>query len=470
MSHDLAALTLVELAEAIADGSITSAAATAWSLERLRRIGPQLNSIAVLADDAVLEQAEALDRERAAGRLRGKLHGVPLAHKDLFYRAGRVAASGSKVRAGFVPDTTATVLERLDDAGALDLGSLHMCEFAYSPTGYNQHMGHARNPWDPARVPGGSSSGSGASVGARLVHGSLGTDSGGSIRHPASLCGLTGLKPTQTRVSRFGVLPLSHSLDCVGPLAPAARDVARLLAVIAGPDARDPTASTHAVPDYESLLDGDIRGLRIAVPDNYYYDTVTDEVRALLDASLDALRGLGASVVRVTVPDIPQINSLAQLVMAVEAATVHRKGLAERRDDYGAIVRSRVEPGLLVPAVRYCEALNLRARITATFLDATLGQADVLHLPAVTIPVPTIEETTTDAPGPVNARLGAITHATRGINYLGLPAASVPMGFTGNGMPAGFQLVGRPFDEGLLLRMADAYQRVTDWHRRHPGL
>lgn len=470
MSHDLAALTLVELAEAIADGSITSAAATAWSLERLRRIGPQLNSIAVLADDTVLEQAEALDRERAAGRLRGKLHGVPLAHKDLFYRAGRVAASGSKVRAGFVPDTTATVLERLDDAGALDLGSLHMCEFAYSPTGYNQHMGHARNPWDPARVPGGSSSGSGASVGARLVHGSLGTDSGGSIRHPASLCGLTGLKPTQTRVSRFGVLPLSHSLDCVGPLAPAARDVARLLAVIAGPDARDPTASAHAVPDYESLLDGDIRGLRIAVPDNYYYDTVTDEVRALLDASLDALRALGASVVRVTVPDIPQINSLAQLVMAVEAATVHRKGLAERRDDYGAIVRSRVEPGLLVPAVRYCEALNLRARITANFVDATLGQADVLHLPAVTIPVPTIEETTTDAPGPVNARLGAITHATRGINYLGLPAASVPMGFTGNGMPAGFQLVGRPFDEGLLLRMADAYQRVTDWHRRHPGL
>jgi aspartyl-tRNA(Asn)/glutamyl-tRNA(Gln) amidotransferase subunit A len=233
---------------------------------------------------------------------------------------------------------------------------------------------------------------------------------------------------------------------------------------------RDVTASTQPVPDYESLLDGDIRGLRIAVPDNYYYDTVADEVRTLLEASLDVLRGLGASVVRVTVPDIPQVNSLAQLVMAVEAATVHRKWLAERRDDYGAIVRSRVEPGLLVPAVRYCEALNLRARITSEFLDATLGQADVLHLPAVTIPVPTIDETTTDAPDRVNARLGAITHATRGINYLGLPAASVPMGFTANGMPAGFQLVGRPFYEGGLLRVADAYQRVTDWHRRHPGL
>jgi aspartyl-tRNA(Asn)/glutamyl-tRNA(Gln) amidotransferase subunit A len=319
-------------------------------------------------------------------------------------------------------------------------------------------------------VPGGSSSGSGAAVGARLVHGSLGSDSGGSLRHPASLCGLSGLKPTQTRVPRFGVLPLSHSLDCVGPLAPAARDVARLLSVIAGADVRDATASTQPVPDYESLLDGDIRGLRIAVPDNYYYDTVADEVRVLLEASLDVLRGLGASVVRVTVPDIPQVNSLAQLVMAVEAATVHRKWLAERRDDYGAIVRSRVEPGLLVSAVRYCEALNLRARITSEFIDATLGQADVLHLPAVTIPVPTIDETTTDTPDRVNARLGAITHATRGINYLGLPAASVPMGFTANGMPAGFQLVGRPFDEGGLLRVADAYQRVTDWHRRHPGL
>jgi len=350
----------------------------------------------------------------------------------------------------------------------LTVGALHMAEFAFSPTGWNQHYGHCRNPWNPNHVPGGSSSGSGAAVGARLVHASLGTDSGGSLRHPASMCGLTAIKPTQTRVSRYGVMPLSHSLDCVGPLAPSARDCARLLGVIAGVDPRDPTSAATAVPDYEGGLSGNIAGLRIAVPDNYYYDTADAEVRALLEASLELLRSLGAVIVRVQVPDMSLVNSAAQLVMAVEAATVHRAGLASARDDYGAFVRTRIEPGLFVPAVHYCEALNMRARMVEEFIGTALQQADALHVPAVTVAVPTISETTEGDPARINARLGAITHATRGINYLGLPAASVPMGFTSNGLPAGFQLVGRPFTEGMLLRIADAYQRSTDWHRQHP--
>jgi len=408
-------------------------------------------------------------RSRAA-RLRGPLHGVPLAHKDLFYRAGKVTACGSRVRKDFVPATTATVLDRLAGAGALCVGALHMAEFAFSPTGWNQHYGHCLNPWNEAHVPGGSSSGSGAAVGARLVHGSLGTDSGGSLRHPASMCGVTALKPTQTRVSRAGVMPLSHSLDCVGPIAPSARDCARLLGAIAGADERDATATDRSVPDYEAALTGSIAGLRIAVPENYYRDTLSPEVEELLEASLQVLRGLGATVTRVRVPDLGPINAAAQLVMSVEAATVHRAWLATARDDYGAIVRSRIEPGLLVPAVNYCEALALRARIVDDYIKATLAEADLVHLPAVTIPVPTIAETTTGEASRINAVLGALTHATRGINFLGLPAASVPMGFTRNGLPAGFQLVGRPFSEGLILRAADAYQRVTDWHRRHPGL
>lgn len=467
---DLRALTLCEVAAAIARGEVSSVSATEEALSRLRQTGPELNCLATIEDDQVLEEAERCDRERAAGRLRGPLHGVPLAHKDLFYRAGKVTGCGSRIRQDFVADHTATAIDRLGAAGALCVGSLHMAEFAFSPTGWNQHYGHGRNPWNREHVPGGSSSGSGAAVGARLVHGSLGTDSGGSLRHPASMCGVTALKPTQTRVSRHGVMPLSHSLDCVGPLAPAARDCARLLGVIAGADARDATAATVPVPDYEAALDGRIAGLRIAVPTNYYYDTVAPEIQALLDASLDVLRQLGATIVRVTVPDMATINAAAQVVMSVEAATVHRRWLSTRRDDYGAFVRSRIEPGLLMPAVRYAEALDLRARLTEAFLQSTLCEADVLHLPAVTIPVPSIAETTTDEPARINARLGALTHATRGINYLGLPAAGVPMGFTANGLPAGFQLVGRPFAESLLLKLADAYQGVTDWHRRHPGL
>jgi aspartyl-tRNA(Asn)/glutamyl-tRNA(Gln) amidotransferase subunit A len=345
-----------------------------------------------------------------------------------------------------------------------------MAEFAFSPTGYNEHYGHARNPWHPEYVPGGSSSGSGAAVAARMIYGSLGTDTGGSLRHPAAMCGVTGLKPTLTRVTRAGVMPLSHSLDCVGPLARTARDCARLLALIAGPDRADATAAQREVPDYEAALSGDVRGLRIAVPRSYYYEPVTAEIRALLEESLRAYRELGATVVEVDVPDMALINTLAHVLMAVEAATVHRPWLEKRRDEYADQVRSRIEPGLFYPATRYCEALNLRAQLTEEYLRLTLNDADVLHLPAIPIPVPTIAETTAGSPAEVARIIGTVGHCTRGINYLGLPSISVPAGFDSNGMPAAFQLVGRPFAEGMLLRAADAYQRITSWHSRVPPM
>ncbi|MBM3357413.1 MAG: amidase [Betaproteobacteria bacterium] len=470
MSTAIEQLTLEEAARAIARGDVSSEQVTALSLERLRRLGPLLNCVANVADDSVLDVARTLDRERARGKLRGRLHGVPLAHKDLFYRKGRRVACGSKIRRDFVANTTATVLERLDAAGALDLGTLHMSEFAFSPTGYNHHYGHGLNPWDLTRVPGGSSSGSAAAVAARLVYGSLGTDSGGSLRHPAAMCGLTGLKPTQTRVSRAGVMPLSHSLDCVGPLARTARDCAWLLQAIAGPDHADPTAAGFSVPDFDAGLTGDVTGLRIAVPTNYYYDHATEDVRRLLDATLDVYRQLGAKVSPVRVPDVNLFNTLAQVIMGVEAATIHQRWLATRRNEYSDIVRARIEVGLMYPATRYCEALALRGKLTEAFISATLGECDVLHLPAVSIPVPTIEETTNGDPAHIARTLGALTHCTRGINYLGLPAVTLPCGFTANRMPCGFQLVGRPFAEGLLLRVADAYQRAIDWHRRAPAL
>jgi aspartyl-tRNA(Asn)/glutamyl-tRNA(Gln) amidotransferase subunit A len=345
-----------------------------------------------------------------------------------------------------------------------------MAEFAFSPTGYNEHYGHARNPWNPAYVPGGSSSGSGVAVAARIVFGSLGTDTGGSLRHPAAMCGLTGLKPTLTRVSRAGVMPLSHSLDCVGPVARTARDCARLLEVIAGADPADPTAATHAVPHYEATLDGNVKGLKIAVPRQYYYDPVATEIHKRLDESLATFRSLGATVVEVDVPDMALINTLAHVLMSVEAATIHRHWLETRRDDYADQVRSRIEPGLFYPATRYCEALDMRASLTREYVDLTLGRADVLHLPAIPIPVPTIEETTRGKPEDVARVIGVVGHCTRGINYLGLPGISVPAGFDDRGLPIAFQLVGRPFAESTLLRVADAYQRVTDWHTRLPTL
>jgi aspartyl-tRNA(Asn)/glutamyl-tRNA(Gln) amidotransferase subunit A len=467
--RDLCELSLVEAADAIRHGEVTSVELTQHAIARLERYGPHLNCT-ISIDRSALDAAEMLDGERKQNRLRGPLHGVPLAHKDLFYRAGYVVTCGSLILKDQVATTTASVLDRLDRAGAVNVGTLNLSEFAFSPTGFNKHFGSCRNPWKPAHVSGGSSSGSSAAVAARLVYGSLGTDSGGSIRHPAAMCGVVGLKTTQTRVSRAGVMPLSHSLDCVGPIARTARDCARLLTVISGPDTADPTASQADVPDYEAALIPSIKGLKIALPRAYYYDLVSDDVRAILDESVAVLKDLGAVVRETPVPDIALINALAQTVMSVEAATVHQLWLRTRRDDYAEVVRSRIEPGLLIPATRYCEALALRARVTAAFLDTCLADCDAIHIPAISIPVPTIHETTDDEPAAVARRLGALTHATRGINYLGLPALSVPAGFTRNGLPAAFQLVGRPFDEALLLQIAHAYQQSTPWHLRMPSL
>jgi aspartyl-tRNA(Asn)/glutamyl-tRNA(Gln) amidotransferase subunit A len=458
-------LTLAEAADGLARGEFTSVDLTRAALERAGELGPRLNCIARLDAEDALAQAEAADRDRRAGRS-GPLLGVPLAHKDLFYVRGKVAACGSKIRRDFVPETTATVLTRLADAGAVNVGSLHMAEFAFSPSGYNEHYGHARNPWNPAHVPGGSSSGSGAAVAARIVYGSLGTDTGGSIRHPAAMCGITGLKPTVTRVSRAGAMPLSFSLDCVGPLARTARDCARLMDAIAGPDPADPTASTEPVSRYEQALDGNLRGLKIGVARDYYYDPVTLDVAHHLEESLATFRALGATITEVKVPDVDLINTLMHVLMTAEAATVHRKWLETRRADYSLQVRSRIEPGLFYPATRYLEALSMRAAITREFVATAMMDVDVLHLPAIPIPVPSIEDSTT---GPDVMRIiGTLGHCTRGLNYLGLPAISVPAGFDGKGLPIGFQLVARPFAEATLLRTADAYQRVTDWHKRKP--
>jgi aspartyl-tRNA(Asn)/glutamyl-tRNA(Gln) amidotransferase subunit A len=462
-------LSLTEVAEAIARGEVSALSVTERTITRLKEFGPVLNCVIRLDETEALQEAVAADKARAAGKPLGSLHGVPLAHKDLFYRAGHPCTGGSKIRHDFVPKTTATVLERLGGAGSINVGTLHMAEFAMSPTGYNEHYGHCRNPWNLDHVPGGSSSGSGASVAARLVYGSLGSDTGGSIRHPAAMCGITGVKPTWSRVSRAGVMPLSWSLDCIGPLARTARDCARLLRVIAGTDPSDPTASTQPVPDYEAGLTGNCKGLRVAVPRSYYYDYVTKGVKDALDGSLATLRHCGVEIVESGVPDMALVNAMAHVLLAVEGATIHRKWFSERPQDYADQVVSRLEPGLYYPATRYAEALALRGKIAAEYLAKTMGSADAIHLPAVSVPVPSIAETTEGDSGAVTAEIGVITHCTRGLNYVGLPVIGIPCGFA-EGLPVGFQLVGRPFAEATILRIADAFQRVTDFHLRLPPL
>lgn len=467
---DFEQLDLVGVADAIAQKRFSAQDIVAWSLYRLETIGRNLNAIFRIDHEDAMLRARSLDDLQYRRGTCGPLHGVPLAHKDLFGIAGRECHAGSLMLRGNVAARNAWAIDELNAAGQVNLGSLHMAEFALSPTGFNAHYGHGRNPWNPVHVSGGSSSGSGIAVASRLVFGSLGTDTGGSIRHPAAMCGITGLKTTFRRVSVAGVVPLSSSLDCVGPLAQSARDCARLLTHISRPNPDDGLCTRVANQDYEEGLDGDLRGLRVGVPEDYYRDNLDPEVAAALQASLEVLRARGATLVSVAVPDMALINGMMQLVMSVEAATLHRKWIESQPQDYAEQVRLRIEPGFAYSAVRYVEALALRARLTEEYLQTSFAGCDLIHVPTIPVQTPTISATTEGDPQTVLQAIGRITHATRGVNYLGLPAVSVPAGISSAGMPLSFQLIGRPFDEALLLKTADAFQRETDWHRRRPPI
>ncbi len=470
MGAELTHLTLVQAAEAIAARQVSSLEVVQACLARIDKQQSVLNAFIAVDGEQGLQAAREADAELARGRCRGPLHGVPLAHKDLFYRAGRVSTCGSKILRDYVPDHTATVLGRLDAAGALEIGRLNMAEFALGPTGHNEHFGHCRNPWNPEHITGGSSSGSGCAVAGRLVYGALGSDTGGSVRIPSAFCGVVGLKPTHGRVSRYGLMPVAFSLDQAGPLARTVRDCARLAAVIAGADSDDPTASGEGVPDYEAGLERSVKGVRIGVPRAYFYDRVTGEVEQAIAAAQEVFRGMGAEVLDVELPDIQALQDVTNIIQAAEAAAVHRKWMAERPGDYSAQVLGRLQPGLYIPATRYLEALELRGVMTERYLSDVFAKVDVLHIPGASFPAPSLAEADVQADPGYREMLFEVARCTRPINFLGLPALGMPMGFSAGGLPLGFQLVGRPFAEGLLLNLGHLYQKETGWHERAPAL
>jgi aspartyl-tRNA(Asn)/glutamyl-tRNA(Gln) amidotransferase subunit A len=468
---DLTHMSLVDAAEAVASKQVSSRELTEACVARAETLQPTLNCFISLDPEGALAEADQADAALARGDAIGTLHGVPLAHKDMYYRKGKVSTCGSEIRKDFTPDITSTVITRLADAGAVHMGGLNMSEFAVGPFGHNDHWGHCRNPWNPEHVTGGSSSGSGSSVGGRLVFGAMGSDTGGSVRLPAACCGLVGMKPTQTRVSRFGLMGLSFSLDNAGPLTRTVRDNARMLALIAGADPMDPTAASAPVDDYEAATKNpDIKGLRIAVPKNYYYDSATSDVRAMMTDSLKVFESLGAEIVEVAVTDHDEINTLATVLRGPEAATLHGAWLRDRPQDYGAQVRARLEPGLVMTGVHYVKALQLRAQISKRFIDAVFANADVLHIPTVSMPIPSIEETDVKDSQGFPALVESMTRCTRPFNYLGLPSLAVPAGFTDNGLPASFQLAGRPFSEAGLYRAAAAYEAAVKFSDHAPNL
>jgi aspartyl-tRNA(Asn)/glutamyl-tRNA(Gln) amidotransferase subunit A len=464
---DLTTLTIAEAARRIAHQQLSPVELTQAALERITQLNPRLNAFITILGERSIAAAKAAEREIMSGARRGPLHGIPIALKDLCATQGVLTTSGAKILRDYIPHRDARVAARLAEAGTILLGKLHMNEFAYGPDGGNVHFGRARNPWNLECITGGSSSGSGAAVAASLCLGALGTDTGGSIRIPSALCGIAGLKPTYGRVSRHGITPLCWSLDHAGPMAKTAEDVALLLQAMAGYDARDPGSVQQPVPDYAAALNGDVRGLRVGVPRQYFYDALEPEVESAVRQAIEVVKGLGASVDEVSWPSLRFARLAALVIVLVEASAFHESWIRTRAQDYDPDVALLLKWGLLLPASAYLKAQRLRA-LMCHEVTALWREVDVLITPATIMAAP--------QPGALQVQVGnrqmstreALLRLMRPFNLTGLPALSIPCGFTSAGLPIGLQIAGKPFDEATVLRVAHAYQLQNDWHRRQP--
>jgi aspartyl-tRNA(Asn)/glutamyl-tRNA(Gln) amidotransferase subunit A len=461
-------MNLKDLAAAIKRRKVSSVEVTKALLARIDQWQPALNAFARVEAEDALKAAKAADRALAAGKAKGPLHGVPVAHKDMYYSKGKLAECGSKIRKGWIAPATATAVERLEAAGTFRLGAVNMVEFAYGPTGHNVHTDNVRNPWDQTRITGGSSSGSGSAVGARLVPFALGSDTGGSIRMPAHFCGTSGFKSTNGRVSRANAMPLSFTLDTVGPLAQTAEDCAIVLSVIAGPDPLDPTTALAPKWDAKAMKRGP-KGMTIGIPKSFYVDDLEPDVAKALDEAIAVFKKLGVKVIQVELPDQVMVAAAALIVLAVEAATYHAPWLRTRPDDYGAQVRNRLQNGLAYGAVEYLEALRWRAHALEAHL-AAIGKCDAVLAPASRAVASTLAETDVAGANNAEAIIQGITRFMRPVNYLGLPALVVPAGFGQHGMPIGLQLIGRPFNDEIVAALGIAFQGATDHHQKVPVL
>jgi aspartyl-tRNA(Asn)/glutamyl-tRNA(Gln) amidotransferase subunit A len=461
-------MNLKDLAAAIRRRKVSSVEVTKALMARIDKWQPTLNAFARVEAEDALKSAKAADRALAAGKAKGPLHGVPLAHKDMYYSKGKLAECGSKIRKGWIAPTTATAVERLEAAGSFRLGALNMVEFAYGPTGHNVHTGNVCNPWDRTRITGGSSSGSGSAVGARLVPAALGSDTGGSIRLPAHFCGTSGFKPTNNRVSRANCMPLSFTLDTVGPLARTAEDCAIIMSILIGPDPRDPTTATAPKWDAKAAR-RPAKGMTIGIPKAFYVDDLEADVAKALDEAIATFKSLGVKVAEVNLPDQTLVTAAAMAIITVESATYHAPWLRTRPEDYGPQVRNRLQNGLAFSGVEYLEALRWRAHALEAHL-AAIGKCDAVLAPAYRAVAPTIAETDVGGGPNAEAVIQGLTRFLRPINYLGLPVLSVPAGFGQYGMPIGLQLIGRPFQDEALIALGIAFQSATDHHTKVPKL
>ena len=463
-------ISLVAQSAALAAGQVSSVELTRAALARASAWQPHINAFITIEAEEALAAAASADDRRARGAALGPLDGVPMAHKDMFDRAGKVATGGSPILAERTAVADSTVARRLVAAGAVWLGGLNMAEFAASPTGINVHYGAARNPWNPLYITGGSSSGSGAAVAAGIVGAALGSDTGGSIRLPASLCGVTGLKPTYGRVSRAGAMPRATSLDTVGPLARSAMDCAMLLQAIAGADPADPTALDIPVPEAASLADWVPGEATVAVLVGPIVEGLPAALAACHAEAVGLLRSAGCRIVERRADWLSALYPLADTISKCEAASMHERWMRERPHDYSAFLYQRTLAGFHLPATRYIHALSLRAPMLERFVTEVLDDAMALLLPVTPVATPRIDQADVTEGEAVRSLIAAITRLTRPFSYLGVPGLSLPCGFDLAGLPVGLQAIGRPYADVTLLALGHALQQRSDWHDRLPLL
>ena len=462
-STELFYLTIRQAGELLRSRQLSPVEVTGAFLDRIEATDSRLHAYITVLNDAAKGQARTAEAEIQRGDYKGPLHGIPFALKDIYDTAGVRTTAGSRVDIDRVPTEDATTTARLKAAGGILLGKLHTYEYALGGPDPSTSFPPARNPWNLDRITSGSSSGSAAAVAAGLTMGAMGSCTGGSIRGPASMCGIVGLKATYGRVSRAGVVTLSWSQDHCGPMTWTVEDSAIMLQVLAGHDPKDPASSTAPVPDYSQSLREDIKGLKIGVPKHYFFTPGPDvnaEVVSIVEKGLNILQELGAHVEEVTIPSLPYSRAANSVIMLSEAYAFHERNLKSRPQDYGDLARARFRIGGLFSSNDYVQAQRWRRRVVREFAEVLKG-VDVLVTPTMTQPAAPFEgyDTMSIARGP---------SFTAPFNFTGMPAISVPAGFTADGLPVGMQIAGRPFDEPTVLRAAYTYQQRARWFDRRP--
>lgn len=454
--------TLAALATALRERRLSPVEVVGALLERIETVDKELNAFITVLPERALEEAARVEKEIQAGKYRGPLHGVPVGLKDLIYTKGVRTTMGSAFFEDYVPDHSATVVSKLEEAGAIMLGKTNTHEFAYGPTGDRSYFGPTRNPHDPSRIPGGSSGGSGAAVAAGLCYAALGSDTAASVRVPAALCGVVGMKPSFGRVSKRGVFPLAWTLDHVGPLTRTVEDNALLLNALAGHDAQDSYSADRPAEDFARELRRSVRGGSVGVPVNHYFENVESEVEERVREAVEVFRSLGAELREVEIPNLPETLKAQRIILAVEAYTVHEERLKSEPERFGDEISDRIRDAEHLKAYHYARAQQITKRRSLEEFERALGEVDVLLTPTVPIAATEIGQREVEIDGHEELVFSALTRLTGPTNLNGLPSLSIPCGFIGSGLPVGLQLIGRSFDEATLYCYGQAHEAETN--------